>query len=163
MNWCLSTLKWQAFLVGMVVTWGLITTECNSIQESSERTLKELIAAHNQERARAGLPPLRLNDQLTVAAQRHAEDMARSRLRDHTGSDGSTPSRRIRNAGYHYRACGENIAWGQRDVAEVMRFWMNSPIHKKNAIGKFAEIGAAYQDDKDGKRYWCVTFGTRSR
>jgi uncharacterized protein YkwD len=63
-------------------------------------------------------------------------------------------------AGYAYQRAGENVACGQRSVAEVMSGWMRSPGHRKNILGKYTEIGAACAIDTAGTPYWCVTFGT---
>jgi len=123
-------------------------------------TLKKLIDAHNDEREKKDLPPLEENDALKKAAQAHADDMAKRRKMDHTGGDGSTPFKRIEKAGYRYQRAGENIAYGQRGLDELMDAWMTSPGHKRNILGKFKQIGVAYAIDEDGTPYWCVTFGT---
>jgi uncharacterized protein YkwD len=119
----------------------------------------ELIAAHNRERAAANLSPLSGNPKLEAAARRHARDMADHDMMSHEGSDGSKPQDRIERAGYHGRKSGENVAEGQRTVAEVMRAWMNSPHHRENILGDFSEIGVAREDSDEGTPYWCVNFG----
>jgi len=119
----------------------------------------QLVEAHNQERAKEGLAPLKLEPRLEEAARAHARDMAEHDMMAHEGSDGSTPSQRVVAAGYHYLLTGENVARGQRDVPGVMRSWMDSPPHKKNILGDFTEIGVARVDDKDGKPFWCADFG----
>ena len=161
MSWGYGHLGWRAPWVVLVVIGALLSVGRASYQQPEDDLLTKLIAAHNHERKLAGLAPLRTNAKLSAAARRHAEDLARTARMDHAGSDGSTPSERIRAAGYRFRACGENLAWGQTSVEQVMGFWMNSPIHKANVVGKFTEIGASYQISMNGKCYWCVTFGTR--
>ncbi len=42
-----------------------------------------MISLHNDQRSRAGVGPLAANDKLMVAAQRHAEWMARNRRLSH--------------------------------------------------------------------------------
>ena len=123
-------------------------------------TLAKLVEAHNKERKKQDLPPLSLNEKLKAVAQAHADDMAKQRKLDHKGSDGSTPFERMEKAGYRYQRAGENIAFGQRGLDELMKAWMNSEGHKQNILGKFTEIGIAYAVDEDGIPYWCVTFGT---
>lgn len=123
-------------------------------------TLSKLVKAHNDERKEEKLPALEENELLKKAAQIHADDMAKTRKMDHTGSDGSTPFERMKKAGYRYQRAGENIAKGQRGLDELMKTWMSSEGHKKNILGKFRDIGAAYATDEDGTPYWCVTFGT---
>ena len=119
----------------------------------------DLVAAHNKERAKEGLPPLKLEPKLEEAAKAHAKDMADRDVMSHEGADGSTPGQRLINAGYHYLQTGENVAWGSRDVPGVMQMWMDSPPHKKNVLGDFTEIGVARAEGKDGKPYWCADFG----
>ncbi len=58
-----------------------------------------------------------------------------------------------------YKECGENVAYGQETVAEVMRTWMDSPPHRKNILDDFTEMGGAVAQGKDGRKYWCVDFG----
>jgi uncharacterized protein YkwD len=121
--------------------------------------LVELVALHNRERAAEKLEPLVANAKLTAAALTQARDMAEHEKMSHEGSDGSKFNERIERQGYLGRRMGENVAWGQKTPAEVMRVWMKSPHHRDNILGKFSEIGVAYATSADGRRYWCTTFG----
>ena len=125
--------------------------------------LDQIVKAQNHERAEADLLPLAINKRLCIAAQRQADDMAERNKMDHTGSDGSSSVDRIKDAGYNYKRCGENIAWGQKSVPEVVDVWMKSPPHKKNILGSFTQVGAARAFSKEGTPYWCVVFGTPLR
>ena len=99
--------------------------------------------------------PLVWNDRLTLAAERHTADMARTRSFDHVGSDGSRPADRVTRAGYAWRLVGENIAHFQRNVPEVVEDWVESPSHCRNLMdARYAEMGAAQQD-----LYWTQVFG----
>lgn len=122
--------------------------------------LPALIEAHNRERSEAGLGPLKPDPKLTDAAAVHARDMAAHQKMAHEGSDGSTPAERIKQQGYQGKRTGENVAYGQRTVDEVMTAWMNSPDHKHNILGDFEEIGVAEGHTADGVPYWAVEFGT---
>jgi len=119
----------------------------------------ELVEAHNRERAKEKLPPLKLDARLEGAARSHAKDMADRDVMSHEGGDGSTPAQRVTRAGYHYQTTGENVAQGYRDVASVMQGWMDSPPHRKNIMGDFTEIGVARVEGKDDKPYWSAEFG----
>jgi uncharacterized protein YkwD len=125
----------------------------------ADPVLLELVQAHNEERAREKLPPLKLEPRLEEAAKVHAKDMADHDSMSHDGSDGSKPRERVIRAGYHYLTTGENVARGYRDVKTVMQSWMDSPPHKKNVLGDFTEIGLAVAYDKEGQPHWCVEFG----
>jgi uncharacterized protein YkwD len=122
--------------------------------------VEQLVEAHNKERAKEKLPPLKLEARLTEAAQVQAKDMAEHSMMSHEGSDGSTPNQRVVNAGYQYLRTGENVAVGYKDVDDVVLGWMESPGHRKNIMGDYTEMGAARVLGKEDKPYWCVTFGT---
>jgi uncharacterized protein YkwD len=119
-----------------------------------------LVAAHNVERKKEGHGPLKLSAKLLQAAVVHAKDMAEHHKLDHTGTDKSTASERVKRTGYNYILVGENIADGQHTVAEVMETWMNSPGHRENILADFTEMGAARVEDDEGVYYWCVDFGS---
>jgi uncharacterized protein YkwD len=125
-----------------------------------QEIVTKLVDAHNKEREHDDLPPLELNKKLTAAARKHAEDMAEHQKMSHTGSNGTTPFRRMEKEGYKYQRAAENVARGQLSVDEVMKVWMDSEDHKHNILGKFSEIGVGHATDADGVSYWCVTFGT---
>ena len=55
---------------------------------------------------------------LTVAAQRHANDMLKTGVGGHIGSDGSSPQARIADAGYTRTGyTGEIVYWGTGSLA----------------------------------------------
>jgi len=122
-------------------------------------TLAPLLAAHNRERAKEKLGPLKLSGKLSEAAALHALDMADHPTLEHKGSDGSNVADRVKRKGYVFVKVGENIANGQKTIDEVMTSWMNSPGHRANILAKFTEMGAARVEDDEGVIYWCVDFG----
>lgn len=101
------------------------------------------------------VPALKWNTLLENAAKRHANDMSKNNFFNHTGSDGSTMSKRVTDAGYNWSALGENIASGYTSVPSVIDGWVNSSGHCKNMMSaNFTELGAA----KIGT-YWVQDFG----
>ena len=103
------------------------------------------------------VPAVNWNDQLTTAADVHSKDMLQNNYFSHTGADGSSPGDRIRQAGYNWRAYGENIAKGYQDEQSVMTAWLQSEDHCKNIMGKdFTEMGVARAGS-----YWTQEFGTK--
>jgi uncharacterized protein YkwD len=120
----------------------------------------ELLAAHNDRRLEAGLPALGSSVSLQMAAQSHADSMARVGKMAHAGIGDGDLASRLAGVGYRFRAAGENVARGQRDVAAVMSSWFSSPGHRANILGNFAGAGFAMARGADGSRYWCATFGT---
>lgn len=106
--------------------------------------------------------PLIWNSYLEQAAVGHAADMARQRYFSHTSKDGRSMEDRITLGGYVFNGyksftIGENIAWGQQTIDEVMNGWINSPGHCKNLMNPtFKEVGVA-----ENSEYWVQDFGGR--
>ncbi len=114
----------------------------------------ELLRLHNAVREANKKPPLRLNPNLSSAAQKFAAYLAKHRNYDHN-ADGRTPDQRIDAEGYQWGAWSENIAWGMRDPATAVKVWMNSPGHRENILSEQSEIGFGIFDD-----VWVADFGT---
>ena len=129
-----------------------------------ERVRKEMLASVNAARRKAGLRSLTADTLLDKAAQRHAEDMLARGYFAHKSPSGTTVRERAIAAGYGWRSIGENIAFGQTSVDEVMETWLNSPGHRKNILTPdFAELGVgiAMGLGPDGRYqvYWVQNFG----
>lgn len=122
----------------------------------------ELLAAHNRERAAAGLAPLALEPRLQRAAQGHADHMAEVGKMAHQGIGDGDLSDRIAASGYRASRAGENVAWNQRDVPAVMFAWTNSPGHRANILGPYRDAGLAVAYGTKGDPYWCSLFGSPS-
>jgi uncharacterized protein YkwD len=123
--------------------------------------MAELLQLTNAERQKVGAPPLKMNDKLTQAAQRHATDMATKNFLSHTGSDGSTMQSRVQATGYLYQALGENVAAGQSTPAAVLKSWMNSSGHRRNILNpNYTEIGIGYAMNSSSRytHYWTQVF-----
>lgn len=121
----------------------------------------------NAFRQQNGLPPLAVNQQLSVAALQHSQAMAQRDFFSHTGADGSTPWQRMRNAGYNYRTAAENIAAGQKTPEAVVQGWINSAGHRANMLNpNLQEIGVGFFNlaNDTGRvnyfNYWTQKFGT---
>ncbi|MFE3494601.1 sigma-70 family RNA polymerase sigma factor [Streptomyces sp. NPDC059169] len=120
---------------------------------------QQVLGLVNTERSKAGCGPLRSNDKLATAAQRHSDDMAARGFFDHTNPDGSDPGDRITAAGYQWSTYGENIARGQQSPSSVMDSWMNSPGHRANILNcSFKELGVGIHDGSGGP-WWTQAFG----
>jgi uncharacterized protein YkwD len=116
----------------------------------------------NVERDRAGIAPLRTNQQLMRAAQLQAEQMASIGRLDHVLNGGPYPSPkdRLAAAGYRWQAYGENIAYGQTGPEAVTDGWMHSAGHRINVLNAaYTELGTGYAVDRDGRPYFVQVFG----
>jgi uncharacterized protein YkwD len=127
--------------------------------EKVDLAVDALLVVHNRERQRDQRGALKLSAKLCESATIHARDMAKHQKLDHKGSDGSTVVDRAKRVGYNYVRAGENIAFGQKTVGQVMDTWMKSPGHRANIMADFTEMGAARVEDDEGVNYWCVNFG----
>ncbi|MGW1756769.1 CAP domain-containing protein [Streptomyces mirabilis] len=104
----------------------------------------EVLQLVNAEREKANCPALHENAQLTQAAKVFAEDAAKNNLTDHTGTDGSTPQTRIKEAGYNAGPSAENMSWGDTSAKQVVDGWMGSGGHKGNIVNcSFKDTGVA--------------------
>ena len=91
---------------------------------------------------------------LTVAAQRHANDILMTGVDGHTGSDGSSPQARIADAGYTPTGyTGEIVYRGTGSAASptaALDLWMNSPSHRAIILDcAFTAGGFATASDGD--------------
>lgn len=101
-----------------------------------------LVSFTNQERARHGLPPLKVDVKLMESARQHAQWMTRNRAMVHTS-----------------RPVAENIAMGQPHSSNAVRAWMNSPGHRANILNMAHRvIGVAAFRTDNGTIYWCQQF-----
>ncbi len=117
-------------------------------------------------------PPLAWSDALGNAAQGHSQDMANNNFQSHTGSDGSSPSDRISNAGYGAAASeGEDafayassvknsieaflLDWGVSDDGHYKNI-MQPGTSAQNAYGD-AGIGIVSSSDSAGNPLSVVT------
>jgi uncharacterized protein YkwD len=117
----------------------------------------------NAYRKQHGLKPLKLNPELTEAAEAHSRDLAKWDRISHYGSDGSNPWDRVKRAGYNPRLTAENVGTGQIDFKEVMRGWEESPGHNKNLLTPDAQqMGIALVRDPktEFKSFWTLVVGS---
>lgn len=96
----------------------------------------------NQERTLQSQPNLKIDSDLMKAAQKRAEDMAKQKIFDHYGPDGSNPWDYIQNSNYNYVIAGENLAISNSSDSDIVDSWMQSITHKNNILNAdFYNIG----------------------
>lgn len=117
----------------------------------------EIIRYVNEFRATLGLPPFRINAQLTAAAQQQASYMAASGIYSHTGAGGTSPYDRAVAAGYSGRV-SENIVGGtSMTPRQGVIWWQNSPVHYNTITSSYyVEIGAGFAQGFDQNFYAIV-------
>jgi len=119
----------------------------------------------NATRAANGCGPVAANPQLTASAARHARDMLDNGVLAHTGSDGSSLTQRVTDAGYApYAQLGEIVYWNTDPgiaPGAAVAWWMNSPDHRA-IITDCALTEAGFSVVSDGDEMTAAgDFGTR--
>lgn len=130
---------------------------------------QEVVYLVNQERANAGLPPLKRSVDLDEASRYHAADMAQDSYFKHDSYDRAGDNvvyvcstwDRIKT--YYPSPSAENIAAGYSTPTSVMNGWMNSTGHQNNILSTYSwEIGVGYYQGGGYGSYWVQDFGRQS-
>jgi uncharacterized protein YkwD len=135
-----------------------------------EKVRAQIFELTNEFRKSEKMEPLKLNDKLGAAAQKHADNLAR---RDKFGDDGmdghildgENGKPRIQREGYRIAAWAENVAMIISDTGPklpfvVMEKWKKSPGHRENLLFEsVTETGIGAAKSKSGKWYFCQVFG----
>lgn len=114
----------------------------------------------NEARRSRGLPALRKSAALQASATAHACDMATRGYFAHQGPGGPSLSRRLKKAGYRFRAANENIARTQAaSVSAPTVFWRDSALHWANVLDpSVRDVGIGIAQ-AGGRVYWVMNAG----
>jgi uncharacterized protein YkwD len=116
-------------------------------EPSNEITAENVIRLMNEYRAEGGLPPLRGESRLALAAgdrMRHMEDEG---YWAHESPDGLTPFVWVRSREYNFQVAGENLASGFETARLLVQSWMESPGHRANIMSEdYQDCGIAIID-----------------
>ena len=109
----------------------------------------------NQDRAAAGLPPLRWNACLAAIAVQNAARMAAQGFISHV--NGVTIDLGC-HLGLH---AGENVGYISSGIndAQMNAMFMASPEHRANILGPYRYVGSAWMVAPNGSAYVAVEFG----
>ena len=109
---------------------------------TTDVTSADLLIDTNQARQDEGSQSIKLNSQLSQAAQAKANDMVGRNYWSHLTPDGKTPWVFIDKVGYQYQKAGENLAYGFAGTNDIIKGWLNSPAHKQNMLdANYSEVG----------------------
>jgi uncharacterized YkwD family protein/spore coat assembly protein SafA len=129
------------------------------ILDNVKQIENEVVRLTNEQRAKYGLPPLKMDWQLARVARYKSADMRDKNYFQHNSPTYGSPFTMMGNFGIQYRTAGENIAAGQRTPQEVVNAWMNSPGHRANILNKnFTHIGVGYAKGGSYGHYWTQMF-----
>ena len=134
------------------------STPENKSEADKELTFAEqVVELVNQERTKAGLNAVTLDQNIASAALVRAKEIETSF--SHTRPNGSKFSTALTEQGVTFKGAGENIAWGQKSPEAVMQAWMNSEGHRANILNKnFTKIGVGYYQNAAGRNFWTQLF-----
>ena len=134
------------------------STPENKPEADKELTFAEqVVELVNQERTKAGLNAVTLDQNIASAALVRAKEIETSF--SHTRPNGSKFSTALTEQGVTFKGAGENIAWGQKSPEAVMQAWMNSEGHRDNILNKnFTKIGVGYYQNAAGRNFWTQLF-----
>ena len=137
-----------------------VCVSCTQEQEETLRTYAQQVAQLvNQQRSQAGLPELKVEENLCAAAQQRAQEI--DRVFSHTRPDGSSSFSILKEMKIDYLACGENIARGSQTPEAVMDGWMHSAGHRRNILNeRFTSLGVGCYADAAGTLHWVQIFTT---
>lgn len=119
-----------------------------------------LLELHNQKRSEGRLSPLKPRTELSRAAQRHNDWMAKNNRLSHD-EPGRGIGERVREEGYNWLWVGENIAMGYATPEAAVEGWMSSRGHRANIMnGRFTDVGFGVTKDEKNQWWWTANFGT---
>ena len=110
----------------------------------------QLLRLLNQERKRAGLPPLRRHGKLDRAARVHSRDMAKHRFVGHDSPRTGAPAQRVERTGAVATVVRENVAMAY-STRELHDGWMDSRGHRENILSpEVRQVGIAVVPRSEG-------------
>jgi uncharacterized protein YkwD len=111
----------------------------------------------NQFRASNGLPPLKMEINCSLLAEKHSKDMASGRTE--FGHDGfEVRAAALSKVLGGTSGAAENVAYGTLDAKGVVDGWIRSPGHRKNMLGNYNLIGIGYAQGKGRLMYFTQLF-----
>ena len=138
-----------AYLLGAIWTLGAPGNACAQSMEA-----RQLMEATNADRAQQGLGPLKWDQALARAAQRHAELMVGQRALSHQYGGEADLDTRVAQEGEHFHVVAENLAVAATPEA-LEAEWMHSPGHRANILDpRLNEIGVGMV--RQGGYLWAV-------
>lgn len=141
-----------ALVLGLLLAGSSAVAASDAVAVCAGPTEELALGLVNAERAALGRAALGLDVRLTAAARRHAEDLRAGCFLSHTGSDGSSASTRMAEAGY-VGGLGEVAAAGSWPYPpqQVVNSWMASSGHRNILMSTGARhLGLAYAELPQG-------------
>jgi uncharacterized protein YkwD len=154
-NWSGEMLRAFIFILAMAsAAFAQTTSNPNNTAPSSQKSIQptpkllsaavvssaedsaaesDLLAMANRIRREAGVPPLRMNPELTKAARAHARLMIQQRQLSHQFDGEPSLLKRLHETGVPLNSVGENVAY-HASTEQVFDALMHSPPHRANLL-----------------------------
>jgi Cysteine-rich secretory protein family len=135
--------------ITVLVLLGALTAVGQQFDEQAE---SQLVQSVNLERARAGLPSLKVDDRLREAARAHSQLMAEAKQLTHQLPGEPPLSKRLAATNLRFNNDAENVAYDY-SVPAVHDGLMKSPPHRANILGpQYNTVGIGVV--RRGEVYW---------
>lgn len=122
----------------------------------------EVIHLVNEERKKAGVPPLEQDLALNQLAIIKAQDMIQRNYFAHYSPYYGNPWDMATLFDYEFTRFGENIARNFHNPKDVMNAWMASKDHRENILREnYTNIGVGIKSDTQGNYYWVQLFSSK--
>lgn len=131
--------------------------------DTASAMASQVLAWLNQDRASAGLVPLRTWPSLTSIASARAANLAASGILSHAAAGGD-PGAAITAAGLQWYGFGEIIGesgypWGTQAAQNLYSMWKDSPSHHSIMFsGGYNYVGAGFARRSDGTTWSSILF-----
>jgi hypothetical protein len=140
----------------MCALWGATEVRAQNVSE------QYLLAAANQDRAAHGLPPVKVDSHLVLAARDHAHAMASEGTISHQFAGERDLATRAGEAGARFSLITENVAEAS-NAAKIHEMWMNSEGHRANLLDPKVDVVGIAVIQKDRQLYAVEDFGRTVR
>jgi uncharacterized protein YkwD len=129
--------------LALVSLLALLTLAAPARADAPADTLRLLNAA----RATRGVPPLKADRRLAIAARAHSLDMVAHGYFDHVAPNGEGLRARVAHTGWLRRRfpwqLAENLAWGTGNLATpeaTVAAWLHSPAHRRIMLARALRV-----------------------
>ena len=117
----------------------------------------EVLVLVNEHRAQMKLKPLAMNEIISVAANKHSQNMATGTIEfGHDGFDERMEG--LRKKIKQTNSWAENVAYGAKTAKQVVNMWLNSHDHRENIEGNYNQTGLGIVKGRDGNLYYTQIF-----
>ena len=130
-----------------------VSSEKELTEEEIREMEEEVVRLVNEERAKYGLEPLQIDENLMQSSRTKSNDMATKNYSDHIDPNGYIM--------YKDLNVGENIAFGFSNGNGAINWWLNSKTHRENILNpdyKYIGVGYGKSLTSDYVDYWTQHF-----